>query len=45
MGRTIFFIMIFALVFKGTSTAQQITLQPIIPGQWLKSWLLADLFR
>jgi len=40
MGRKIFFIMIFACVFTGILTAQQITPQPIIPGQWLKSWLL-----
>ena len=40
MSRKIFFILIFAWVFTGIVTAQQITPQPIIQGQWLKSWLL-----
>lgn len=41
MSRKIFFLIVFAWVFTGTLTAQQITPQPVIQGQWLKSWLLS----
>ena len=40
MGRTLFLIIIVALFLKGTTYAQQLSPQPVIPGQWIKSWLL-----
>jgi len=40
MGRTLFTIIIVALFFKGTTYAQQLSPQPVIPGQWIKSWML-----
>jgi len=40
MSRSSFLIIIVALLLKASTYAQQISPQPVIPGQWIKSWLL-----
>jgi uncharacterized pyridoxamine 5'-phosphate oxidase family protein len=40
MGRTFLHIIFVALLTRGTTDAQQLPLQQVIPEQWLKSWLL-----
>ncbi|MFA5817506.1 MAG: DUF4838 domain-containing protein, partial [Bacteroidales bacterium] len=40
MRRILIFTILVALFLKGTTYAQQLPPQPVIPGQWIKSWLL-----
>jgi hypothetical protein len=40
MGRKLFLIISVSLFLKVTTNAQQLSPQPVIPGQWIKSWLL-----
>jgi hypothetical protein len=40
MYRKIFLSFAIILFFKTTSNAQQITLQEVVPGAWIRSWLL-----
>jgi len=40
MSRTFFLSILIALFFSGTTSAQPITPQPVIPGEWIKTWLL-----
>ncbi len=40
MIRTLFIIFFVALFFVEKTNAQQLIPQPIIPGQWIKTWLL-----
>lgn len=40
MGKSLFFIILFALMLNAPVFAQQVTPQPVIPGQWIKSWLI-----
>lgn len=40
MIRSLLLIILVTLLLKATTYAQPITPQPIIPGQWIKSWLL-----
>ena len=44
MGRSLFLIIIIALFLGTTAFGQQISPQPVIPGQWVKSWLLCGPF-
>ena len=40
MARTLFLVIIVALFLNASTKAQQLSPQPVIPGQWIKSWLL-----
>jgi len=40
MSRSFILILVIALFNNGVSKAQQFTPQSIVPGQWIKSWLL-----
>ena len=44
MGRVLFLIIIVALTLQTTTYGVQISSQPVIPGQWIKSWLLCGPF-
>jgi hypothetical protein len=40
MSRSIFFIALATLFLQVTTYAQKFTPQPVLPGQWIRSWLL-----
>ncbi len=44
MGKSLLLLIIVALTFQAAASAQQIAPQPVIPGNWIKSWLLCGPF-
>jgi len=40
MGKSLFLLVIFSMLLRITAFAHPITPQPVMPGKWIKSWLL-----
>ena len=40
MGRSLLLLVIITLILKEPTFAQQIPTQPVVPGLWIKSWLI-----
>ncbi|MDP2337379.1 MAG: DUF4838 domain-containing protein [Bacteroidota bacterium] len=40
MSRTLIFSILIAMIYSGTVNAQQLPAQPVISGEWIKTWLI-----